>query len=78
MLPVIDGFDICKGIKGDTGNPLTFIIVVSAKSHEQDKLYAHILGADYYLTKPFNLASLMAAVKEASVNLDREFSVKVC
>jgi DNA-binding response OmpR family regulator len=77
MLPGIDGFDICQQIKGDTGDPFTFIIVVSAKSHEQDKLYAHLLGADCYLTKPFNLASLMGAVKEVSANSGREFSVKL-
>ncbi|MFA6358292.1 MAG: response regulator [Candidatus Omnitrophota bacterium] len=78
MLPGIDGYDICKEIKGDAAGNLTFIIVVSAKSHEQDKLYAHLLGADCYLTKPFNLASLMAAVGEVSVNLDKQYSVRVC
>ncbi len=77
MLPGIDGFDICKEIKEDPRNFRTFIIVVSAKCHEQDKLYAYLLGADCYLVKPFNLTSLMSAVKEVSANLDREFLVKI-
>ena len=77
MLPGIDGFDICRQIKEDPRYFRSFIVVVSAKCHEQDKLYAHLLGADYYLTKPFNLASLMNAVKEVSANLDKEFSVKL-
>ncbi len=76
MLPGIDGFDICKLIKDDPRNFRTFIIVVSAKFHEQDKLYAHLLGADCYLSKPFNLASLLSTVREISANLDKEFLVK--
>jgi two-component system alkaline phosphatase synthesis response regulator PhoP len=76
MLPGIDGFDICKEIKSDPRYSRSFIVVVSAKGHEQDKLYAHLLGADCYLTKPFNLASLLGAVKEMSGSLDREYSVK--
>lgn len=77
MLPGIDGFDICREIKEDPGNFRTFIIVVSAKCHEQDKLYAHLLGADCYLTKPFSLESLLNVVKEASSSLDREYLVKM-
>jgi len=77
MLPGIDGFDICRRIKEDPVNFRTFIIVVSAKCHEQDKLYAHLLGADCYLTKPFSLGSLLSVVKEASSSLDREYLVKM-
>lgn len=77
MLPGLDGFEICKEIKDDPRNALSFIIVVSAKCHEQDKLFAHLLGADCYLTKPFKLASLLSAVKEISANLGKECVVKV-
>jgi DNA-binding response OmpR family regulator len=49
---------------------------VSAKGNEQDKLYAHLLGADCYLTKPFSLISLLNVVKEISAALDKEYSVK--
>ena len=76
MLPEIGGFDICKQIKDDLRYFRSFIVVVSAKSHEEDKLYANLLGADYYLTKPFNLASLLGAVNEISQSLDREYLVK--
>ena len=76
MLPGIDGFDICREIKENPACARTFILVVSAKCRQQDKLYAHILGADCYLTKPFNLTSLLSVVREIGVNLDREFLVK--
>ncbi|MFA4992386.1 MAG: response regulator [Candidatus Omnitrophota bacterium] len=75
MLPGIDGFDICKEIKSDSRYSRSFIVVVSAKCNEQDKLYAHLLGADYYLTKPFSLSCLLAAVKEISESLDKEYLV---
>jgi DNA-binding response OmpR family regulator len=75
MLPEIGGFDICKEIKEDLRYSRSFIVVVSAKCHEEDKLYANLLGADYYLTKPFNLASLLGAVNEISQSLDREYLV---
>ena len=76
MLPGIDGFDICRQIKEDPRYFRSFIVVVSAKCHEQDKLYAYLLGADYYLAKPFTLTSLLNAVKEISVSLGKEYLVK--
>lgn len=76
MLPGIDGFDICKELKGTDLNPKTFIIVVSVKNSQQDKLYAHILGADCYLTKPFLVADLVSIVKEINAMLHKEFTVK--
>jgi DNA-binding response OmpR family regulator len=76
MLPGVDGFDICKEIKSDLRYSRSFIVIVSAKGNEQDKLYAHLLGADCYLTKPFSLIVLLNAVKEISAALDKEYSVK--
>ena len=76
MLPGIDGFDICRQIKEDPRYFRSFVVVVSAKCHEQDKLYAHLLGADCYLTKPFNLASLLSAVNEISEALEKKYLVR--
>ncbi len=57
MLPDADGFDICRDIRQqhDVG-----LIVVSARTAEQDKVRALNLGADDYLTKPFGIEELMA------------------
>jgi DNA-binding response OmpR family regulator len=76
MLPGIDGLDLCKLVKANLRNFYTFIMMVSARTHEEDKLSAQLLGADCYLSKPFNLARLLNTVREVSVNLDREFLVK--
>ena len=76
MLPGIDGFDICKELKERDDAYKTFVIVVSARTATQDKLYAHIMGADYYITKPFEVSSLMGVVSELCTILEKEFLVK--
>ena len=75
MLPGINGFDICKEIKENDNSSKSFIIVVSARSSSQDKLYAHILGADCYLSKPFRLGALIDVVKEVQAMQNKVFSV---
>ena len=77
MLPGISGFDICKDFKGSHENSKTFLIVVSAKCDYQDKLYAHILGADYYITKPFSIQTLLNVIKELEAAMDKEFTVRL-
>lgn len=75
MLPGINGFDICKEIKENNNSSQSFIIVVSARTSSQDKLYAHILGADYYLSKPFRVGALIDVVKEVQAMQNKIFSV---
>ena len=77
MLPGLNGFDICREIKsGNCSSFGTFVIVVSAKSSQQDKLYAHIMGADCYFAKPFRVATLLGAMKEIKAVQDKEFIIK--
>lgn len=75
MLPGIDGFDLCKEFNDNENYFKTFFIIVSAKNSEQDKLYAHILGADLYFTKPFDVKALVSAVKEIDSMQRKEFTV---
>ncbi len=74
-LPEINGFDICQEIRRNQSADCPFIIIVSARSSSQDKLYAYLLGADYYLSKPFSLIKLMAMIKEVQLMQNRVFSV---
>jgi len=76
MLPGIDGFDICRELKSEGDNPRRFIIVVSARNSAEDKIYANMLGANMYLTKPFKVAQLIEAVDEIDGLLDKEYLVK--
>ncbi|MDO4982967.1 MAG: response regulator transcription factor [Eubacteriales bacterium] len=61
-LPDMDGTDIISSVRSWTQLP---IIVVSARTHEQDKVLSLDLGADDYLTKPFGAAELLARVRVA-------------
>jgi DNA-binding response OmpR family regulator len=60
MLPGIDGFEICKRIREKKNTP---ILMVSAKKDDIDKIRGLGLGADDYVTKPFNPLELVARVK---------------
>ena len=61
-LPDMDGMELLKNIRSWSALP---IVVVSARSHERDKVMALDLGADDYLTKPFGTAELLARVRTA-------------
>ncbi len=60
MLPDIDGFSICQKIREDHFFP---IIMLTAKIEDMDKIMGLTIGADDYITKPFNPLELVARVK---------------
>ncbi len=60
MLPDIDGFTICQKIRQEHYYP---IIMLTAKVEDMDKITGLTLGADDYITKPFNPLELIARVK---------------
>ena len=61
-LPDMDGLDILRQLRSWSTLP---VVVVSARSHEQDKVSALDLGADDYLPKPFGTDELLARVRTA-------------
>lgn len=61
-LPDVDGIEIIKQIRQSSSTP---IIVVSARSSEQEKVMALDCGSDDYVTKPFNAAELLARIRAA-------------
>jgi len=62
MLPKIDGHEICQRLRKKEDTILIPVIVVSAKTKPVDKITGLRLGADEYITKPFDLEELMARV----------------
>ncbi len=60
MLPEVDGFDVCRRIRKKLEVP---IIMLTARSEDIDKVLGLELGADDYLTKPFNSRELVARIK---------------
>ncbi len=61
-LPDLDGTEVIKNVREHAGTP---IIVLSARTHESDKVKALDLGADDYITKPFGTNELLARVRAA-------------
>ncbi|HBI93525.1 MAG TPA: DNA-binding response regulator [Terrisporobacter glycolicus] len=58
-LPIYDGYYICREIRKKSNVP---IIVVSSRDTEMDELMSINLGADYFITKPYNTQILLARV----------------
>jgi DNA-binding response OmpR family regulator len=60
MLPDIDGLDVCRQIRANSTVP---ILMLTARREDVDKIVGLELGADDYLTKPFNPRELVARVR---------------
>ncbi len=61
MLPKLDGFEICRRVRAE--NNSVAILMLTARDEDIDKILGLELGADDYLTKPFNPRELVAHVK---------------
>jgi two-component system response regulator MtrA len=60
MLPSLDGFEVCKEIRRESQTP---IVMLTARSDLHDVVVGLELGADDYVTKPFELPELVARIK---------------
>lgn len=60
MLPEVDGFEVCRRVRAESDVP---IIMLTARDDDVDKIVGLELGADDYVTKPFNPRELVARVK---------------
>lgn len=60
MLPGMSGFSLCETMRKD--NPVIGIIMLSAKTQEQDKVTGLAIGADDYVTKPFSINEVVARI----------------
>ena len=55
MMPDMSGYEVSKQIKGDPDLTNVYIIMVSAKTQQEDRKQAVLAGADEYITKPFDI-----------------------
>ena len=80
MMPHINGFDLCKKIREESNKP---IVILSARGEADDKVKGIDLGADDYLSKPFEARELVARIhgllrrlrKDSDKNPDQIFKV---
>ncbi|UBD69914.1 response regulator [Bacteroides sp. BFG-257] len=62
MMPVMDGIEFCRNIKGNFDTSHIPLILLTAKKQEEDRVEAYESGADAFITKPFNLSVLHARI----------------
>lgn len=60
MLPGMDGWSVCRTIRAEAQTP---IIMLTAKSETEDKVYGLKQGADDYITKPFEMKEVLARIE---------------
>lgn len=78
MLPGMDGFEVCRAIRRDADTP---VIMLTARTDDVDAIVGLEIGADDYVTKPFNPRALVARVKailrrtDGTVRLGRPIEV---
>ena len=64
MMPKLSGFDVCSRAKQDLGLKDVYIILLTAKGQEFDRLRGQAVGADLYMTKPFDPDALLQKARE--------------
>jgi DNA-binding response OmpR family regulator len=63
MLPAVDGFELCRGIRRSAVLARTPVLFLTARSDEVDRVLGLEIGGDDYMTKPFSPRELVARVK---------------
>ncbi len=64
MMPVMDGYQVCRMLKFDEEFKSIPIIMLTARGQDKDKKTGSDVGADDYVTKPFDSADLTARVQK--------------
>jgi two-component system alkaline phosphatase synthesis response regulator PhoP len=64
MMPKLSGFDVCKRTKQELGLTGIYIVLLTAKGQEFDRQRGQEVGADLYMTKPFDPDALLEKARE--------------
>jgi PleD family two-component response regulator len=72
MLPDIDGFEVCRNLRTSTRTSHVPIIFLTQKDERSDKLQGLELGADDYITKPFDIEELKLRVQRAITRAEQQ------
>ena len=64
MMPKLSGFDVCRRVKHSLGLSDVFIVLLTAKGQEIDRQKGQEVGADLYMTKPFDPDALVQKARD--------------
>jgi two-component system alkaline phosphatase synthesis response regulator PhoP len=65
MMPKLDGYEVCRRVKSDPSLAHTYLVILTAKGQQADKVCGMALGADEYITKPFSPTAIVKQVQRA-------------
>lgn len=63
MMPKLNGFDVCQRVKNDARLRSAFVMLLTAKGQEYDRQQGERVGADRYMTKPFDPDELLEVAR---------------
>ena len=75
-MPQMDGFEFCRQLRSQPSGKLIPFIFLSAKGELDDRIQGHTIGADSYLTKPFEMKELLANI-EALIERSRRVHAEI-
>jgi DNA-binding NarL/FixJ family response regulator len=75
-MPGMDGFEFCRQLRSQPSGKLIPFIFLSAKNELNDRVQGHTIGADSYLTKPFEMKELLANI-EALIERSRRVHAEI-
>jgi DNA-binding response OmpR family regulator len=64
MLPKLDGYKVCRALKFDERYKKIPVFILSARSGEQDRKLALEMGADAFVTKPYDMRALVGRIRQ--------------
>ncbi|HEY8168493.1 MAG TPA: response regulator, partial [Candidatus Limnocylindrales bacterium] len=65
MMPKVNGFDVCHAVRGELALSDVFVIILTAKGQEADRQRGAEVGANLYMTKPFDPDELLRIARDA-------------
>lgn len=64
MMPKMNGMEVCRRVKRELGLDKVFIVLLTAKGQELDRQRGQEVGADLYMTKPFDPETILKKARE--------------
>ena len=66
MLPYLSGGEVCKAVREDDDEEIARIPIIMLTSHatEVDRIVGKVIGATYYMTKPFNFSAVLENIRQ--------------